>query len=158
MELIIVLALLAMVVALVSPSLSRFSQSIELKTAVQRVSGILRQCRNDAIQKGKIQKVVLDAEKREVRVHTIDPAEIPEGEEPQAIAEPPPEKKYVLPPGILIEEVRVPSPQSPSAVPAIEFYPNGGSSGGAFSLDREHEKGYRIRVNFLTGMVEVKGS
>jgi len=43
----------------------------------------------------------------------------------------------------------------PSDLPTIEFYPNGGSNGGTILLETEGEKGYRIRVHFLTGMVVI---
>ena len=158
MELLIVLVLMGLVAALVSPGLSRFSKSIELKTSAQRVSGIMRYCRNEAIQRGKVQQVILDAAKGEVRVITIEPSEGAEGSEGEKKEERTTQKKYTLPPGIQIEEVKVAPPQYPADFPAIEFYPSGGSNGGSFHLDREDHKGYRIQVNFLTGIVEVKVS
>ena len=38
----------------------------------------------------------------------------------------------------------------------IEFYSNGGSNGGTILLESEGQKGYKIKVHFLTGMVEVE--
>jgi hypothetical protein len=38
----------------------------------------------------------------------------------------------------------------------IEFYPNGGSNGGAILLDSQDRMGYKIKVHLLTGMVEVE--
>ncbi len=65
-------------------------------------------------------------------------------------------QKYTLPEGIQIHDLKIPPAQFSSELPAIEFYPNGGSNGGSFLLERENQKGYRIKVNFLTGMVEIK--
>jgi hypothetical protein len=65
--------------------------------------------------------------------------------------------KYHLPDGIQIKELKIPSPQYPAGSPAIEFYPNGGSNGGSILLDSQDQKGYRIKVNFLTGIVEIEG-
>ena len=65
-------------------------------------------------------------------------------------------KIYLLPSGINMKEVKTESPQYPSDFPTIEFYPNGGSNGGTILLDAEDRSGYRIRVNFLTGVVAVE--
>jgi hypothetical protein len=56
----------------------------------------------------------------------------------------------------MMKEIQMVDPQYPVDVPAIEFYPNGGSNGGSLVLDTEGRKGYKIKVNFLTGMVEVE--
>jgi type II secretion system protein H len=155
-EILIVVALMGFAAALVSPALSRFSQSIELRTTAQRISGILRHCRNEAIQQGTIQQVILDAGRRELRICRFEP--LAAGEEGQGgkREEAPKERRYGLPEGILIEEIKVSPGQSALEYPVIEFYPNGGSNGGSFRIDRENQKGYRIQVHFLTGIVEVK--
>jgi general secretion pathway protein H len=155
-ELVIVLILLSLSVSLVTPAFSRFSKGIELKAAVKKVSGILRYYRSEAVQKGKVQQVLFDPDLREVRVQSLEPAEDQEGTEKREEKSWP--KKYPLPEGIQMREVKIASPQYPADSPAIEFYPNGGSNGGSVLLDRQDHKGYRIKVYFLTGMVEVEGS
>ena len=65
-------------------------------------------------------------------------------------------KIYLLPSGIQIKEVDIPSPQYPSDFPTIEFYPNGGSNGGSILLNDENKKGYKVDVHFLTGLVKVE--
>jgi hypothetical protein len=55
-----------------------------------------------------------------------------------------------------MREMKISSPQYPSELPTIEFYPNGGSNGGSILLKSEDRGGYRIKVHFLTGMVEIK--
>jgi hypothetical protein len=66
------------------------------------------------------------------------------------------EKRYVLPSGIQMGEVKIPSPEFSSDLPTIEFYPHGGSNGGTIVLEMQDRKGYRIKVHFLTGMVEIE--
>ena len=157
LELTIVLIIISLSAALVSPYLTRFSTNLEVKTSAQRVSGILRYCRNEAVQKGKTQQIIFDAAAREIRLEpVIDPDE--EGKEGEKKEEKTPGKKYTLPEGIQIHDLKIPPAQFSSELPAIEFYPNGGSNGGSFLLERENQKGYRIKVNFLTGMVEIKAS
>ncbi len=65
-------------------------------------------------------------------------------------------KVYALPSSIQMKELKVESTQYLSDLPAIEFYPNGGSNGGDILLDTPSQKGYKIKVNFLTGMVVIE--
>lgn len=140
-ELVVVLVLIGLSVSLVAPSLSRFSKRIELKAAAKKVSGVLRYCRSEAVNKGQIYQVFFDSDLREVRVQSMASTG---------------EKTYSLPDEIHIKEVKVAPPQYPSDLPTIEFYPNGGSNGGSIILDSQNRQGYRIKVNFLTGIVEIE--
>jgi hypothetical protein len=67
-----------------------------------------------------------------------------------------PHKIYALPKRVHMKEVKVESTQYPSDLPTIEFYSNGGSNGGTITLDSQDRQGYKIKVNFLTGIVEVE--
>jgi prepilin-type N-terminal cleavage/methylation domain-containing protein len=152
LELIIVLILISLSTALVTPSLSRFSRTIELKAAAKKVSGILRYCRSEAINKGLIYQVIFNPELREVKVQSIDlDEEKKEGDKKEVS-----KKTYSLPQGIEMKEVNLTSPQYPSDLPTVEFYPNGGSNGGSFLLNSQEQKGYEIKVDFLTGVVKVE--
>jgi general secretion pathway protein H len=155
-EIIVVLTMLSIAMALVSPYFGRLSKNVELKAAVKKVSTILRYYRSEAVQKGKVYQIVLDTDTREIRVRPIEMEE--EGGESQIREKKTPgdKDKYLVPEGIHVKEIKIPSPQYPSEFPAIEFYPNGSSNGGSFIMDREDLKGFRIRVHFLTGIVEIK--
>jgi general secretion pathway protein H len=156
LELIVVLTMLSFALALVSPYFGRLSKNVELKAAVKKVSTILRYYRSEAVQKGKVYQVVFDTETREIRVRPVE-AEEESGEEPDSGSPNSGEKeKYRVPDGIHVKEIKIPSSQYPSEFPVIEFYPNGGSNGGSFVMDRDDAKGYRIQVHFLTGIVEIK--
>ncbi len=65
-------------------------------------------------------------------------------------------RSYPLPAGIQMKEFNIPAPEFPSDLPTIEFYPNGGTNGGSFILDAQDQRGYRIKVYFLTGIVEIE--
>jgi len=153
-ELIVVLLIISLSISLVTPSLSRFSRTIELKAATKKVSGILRYYRSEAVNKRHVYQILFDSDLREVKVQSMESTEEKgeagkkEGKSPQKI--------YFLPDGVHIKEIKVESPQYPSDIPTIEFYPNGGSNGGTILLDSEDRKGYRIRIHFLTGMVEIE--
>lgn len=145
MELVIVLVILGLSISLVTPSLSRFSKTIELKAAAKKISGILRYYRSEAIQQGKVHQVLFDSNLREVRIQSLEPSE-------EKILK----NKYPLPVGVQIKEVNIPAPQYPDDFPVIEFYPSGGSNGGSILLDSQDRKGFRISVHFLTGMVVIE--
>jgi len=130
-ELVIVLIIISLSISLVTPSLARFSKMIELKTAAKKVSGILRYYRSEAIQQGKVHQILFDPNLREVRILSLEPTE----------------EKILK---------NIPPPEYPADFPAIEFYPSGGSNGGSILLDSQDQKGFRIKVHFLTGMVAIE--
>ena len=157
MELIIVLTILALSISLVTASLSNLSRTIELKAAAKKVSGILRYYRSEAVNKGSVYQVLFDSESRAVKVQSIslaEPAdengtdEKKEGEGAKTL--------YGLPEGVQMKEIDFPSPEYPCDLPAVEFYPNGGSNGGSIILNCPERKGYRIKVDFLTGEVKIE--
>jgi general secretion pathway protein H len=135
-EMLIVLILICLSISLIAPSFSRFSKTVELKGVAQKVSGILRYCRSEAVNKGQDYQVLFDSDMREVKVQPLV-LEEEENEEPV--------QSYPLPEGIQIKGGN-----------RIEFYSNGGSNGGTILLESEGHKGYKIKVHFLTGMVEVE--
>jgi prepilin-type N-terminal cleavage/methylation domain-containing protein len=155
MELVIVLIIIGFSTSLVMPYLSRFTKSVELKATAKKVSGILRYYRSEAVQKGKVHQVLFDPDLREVSIQSLESTEDKAAN--QKREEMVQKNKYHLPDGIQIKELKIPSPQYPAGSPAIEFYPNGGSNGGSILLDSQDQKGYRIKVNFLTGIVEIEG-
>ena len=90
-ELLVVLILISLSISLIAPSLSRFSKTVELKGVAQKISGILRYCRSEAVNKGQNYQVLFDSDKREVKVQPIESKEEEKKE---------PIKSYLLPEGI----------------------------------------------------------
>ena len=151
-ELMIVLILISLSVALIAPTLSRFLRTVELKGTAKKVSGILRYYRSEAVNKGRVYQVLFDSNLREVRVQSMELKDEKDEKTKEKITP----MTYLLPEGIRMKEIDIPSPQYPSDFPLIEFYPNGGSNGGSILLDSQDRKGYRIEVHFLTGIVKVE--
>jgi len=146
-EMVIVMVILGLSITLVTPYLSRFSRTIELRAAAKKISGILRYYRSEAIQQGKVYQVLFDSNLREVRIQSL------ERTEEKAL-----KNRYPLPAGVQIKEVNIPAPQYSEDFPTIEFYPSGGSNGGSILLDSPDRKGFRISVHFLTGMVVIEAT
>ncbi len=163
----VVLILISLSMFLATPRLSGFSRTVELKGATKKVSAILRYCRSEAVNHGKVYQVLFDPDLRQVHVQSIDEKEEDEGVKDETKDEvkdgikdgakdEPKQKTYTLPKGVDIREVKANSPEYPSDYSVIEFYPNGGSNGGTIRLDSSDRKGYRIKVHFLTGIVEIE--
>ena len=159
----VVLILISLCMFLATPLLSGFSKTVELKGATKKVSAILRYCRSEAVNQGKVYQVLFDPDLRQVHVQSIEEKEEDEGAKDGAkdgtkdgAKDEPRQKTYTLPKGVDIKEVKANSPEYPSDYSVIEFYPNGGSNGGTIRLDSPDRKGYRIKVNFLTGIVEIE--
>ena len=156
-ELIIVLTILALSISLVTSSLSNLSKTVELKAAAKKVSGILRYYRSEAINKRSVYQVLFDSELRAVNVQSVsltEPAE--ETEADQKKGGEAAKTLYGLPAGVQMKELDFPPPEYPCDFPAVEFYPNGGSNGGSVLINSPERKGYRIKVDFLTGMVGIE--
>lgn len=153
LELIIVLFIMGVSIALISPSLSRFSKSVEIKATAQKVSSLLRNSRSEAVNRGEICQIFFDLRSGAVSLQTIRPEEL-ETEETK-------EKKgssrtFSIPDRIRIREMKTAPSRYPSELPAIEFYPNGGSNGGSFLLEGEDQRQYRIQVHSITGAVKIE--
>jgi prepilin-type N-terminal cleavage/methylation domain-containing protein len=157
MEVVIVLTILILSVTLVTSSMSNLSKTIELKAAAKKVSGILRYYRSEAINKGTVYQVLFDSESRAVKVQSVSLTEQADeeagdvkrgGESSKTL--------YGLPESVRMKEIDFTSPQYPSDLPAVEFYPNGGSNGGSVLFDSQERKGYRIKIDFLTGAVAIE--
>ncbi len=170
-EMMVVLILISLTIFLATPVLSGLSKTVELKGAAQKVSAILRYCRSQAANQGKVYQVLFDLDLGQVHVQMIQEKE--ENEEAtdrekdetkdglkggmmDGVKDEPEPKTYTLPKGVDIKEVKSNSPEYPSDLAVIEFYPNGGSNGGTILLDSSNRNGYRIKVNFLTGIVEIE--
>jgi len=160
----VVLILISLSMFLATPLFSGLSKTVELKGAVKKVSAILRYCRSEAVNQGKVYQVLFDPDLRQVHIQSIEEEkEEDEGEKDGAkdgtedgAKNEPKQRTYTLPKGVDIKEVKANSPEYPSDYPVIEFYPNGGSNGGTIRLDSPDRKAYLIKVNFLTGIVEIE--
>jgi hypothetical protein len=137
--------------------MSNLSRTIELKAAAKKVSGILRYYRSEAINKGSVYQVLFDSESKAVKVQSIplaEPADEKEADEKERGEGA--QTLYGLPESVQMKELDFPSPEYPCDLPAVEFYPNGGSNGGSVLFDSQDRKGYRIKIHFLTGEVKIE--
>jgi len=127
LELIVTMAIVAVVVGLTIPAVGRFTEGIRVRAEVAGFSALLRHARERAIVSQKPQAVVVDAAAHRISVR----AGGPDGEVRETRA---------LPERLTVEA-------TPPPALTVRFEPQGGSSGGDFRLT------YRVTVDALTGRV-----
>jgi general secretion pathway protein H len=134
-EIVCVLAIVGLLAALVLPAIPRATSQARLAGYAIDVAALLKGDRNAAMRNHVAVATMLDADRRTVRSGARDYAvEIPADVSFEALV------------ARRCSEERTGS--------TIDFFPSGASCGGAIALSR-HGVGYQIRVNWLTGGVEV---
>ena len=131
-ELIVVMALIALVVLVVPPFFSTQGGSVGLEAAARKLASGLRLARSEAIARDREIALALDLGKRR---YTIG------GEAWQ-----------VLPAGIALAVD--PAPSDAEREGGIRFFPDGSSSGGGITLS-SGSRTYRVAVDWLTGQVSI---
>ena len=132
LELIVTLAIVALVVGLSVPTIARSTEAVRVRAEVAGFSAILRHARERAIVTRRPQAVVVDVASHRVRVM----AGGPDGE-----------LRETRP---LAERLHVQAVPPPALT--VQFEPQGSSSGGDFRLT-SGAISYRVTVDPLTGRV-----
>jgi len=132
LELIVTLAILAVVMAVVMPSIGRGTEAVRTRAEVAGFAAMLRHARERAIVSGKPQAVVIDPTNQRISMR----AGGPDGD----VRETRP-----IPERMIVEA-------TPPPALTVQFDARGGSSGGDFRL-RSGAVGYRVTVDALTGRV-----
>ena len=132
LELIVTLAILAVVVALVMPSIGRGTESVRMRAEVAGFSALLRHARERAIVSQKPQAVVVDVTNQRISRRSGGP----DGEVRET---------RVLPERFTVEA-------TPPPALTVQFDARGGSSGGDFRLS-SGTLTWRVTVDALTGRV-----
>jgi len=158
LELLIVLMLIGVITGLVTPKLGGSLSTLQVKTTVNKISAMLRYARNVAVTDQKTRVVSFDSEKRQISLALSEQADIQsERQGNQERKKSYEQKVYQLPEGISIEKaydgrgLRVDAKKDFK----LFFYPAGNSSGGEIVLKGQRAGLYRIRVNFITGIIDV---
>ena len=132
LELIVTLGIMAVIMALVMPSIGRGTEAVRMRAEVAGFSAMLRHARERAIVSQKPQAVVVDPINQRVSLR----AGGPDGEVRET---------RVLPERLFIEA-------TPPPALTVQFDARGGSSGGDFRLSAGAIT-WRVTVDALTGRV-----
>lgn len=137
-ELVLVVAVLAVASLVAAPAVGRAVDGIRVRTEVAGVASLLRWAREEAVTRGQPREVTLDAEGQTLLVCRAD------GEAVRV------EKRRPL--SSLVHVVPTPGPvQLP-----ITFTPRGRSSGGTVRLETVGPRVYLVTVDALTGRVTTR--
>jgi general secretion pathway protein H len=133
LELIVTMALLAVALAVVTPSIGRGTESLRARAEVAGFAATLRHAREQAITSQRSRRVLVDRQAH--RVSIVTP---PEGAQDHEIAE-----TRTFSSGLIVDAQQT---------DAVIFDARGGASGGDFKLTSGGIV-YRVTVDRLTGRV-----
>jgi general secretion pathway protein H len=135
LEMVCVLALVAMMAAVLLPFIPRHTSRARLQAYALQAAAVLKEDRNAAIRRGTGVATLVDAASRLIRSGaTADVIRIPDD--------------------VHFEALLPRSCNRREALSTISFSASGMSCGGAIALTRL-DVGYEVRVNWLTGRVEI---
>jgi general secretion pathway protein H len=135
LEMVCVVALVAMVAAVLVPLVPRNTSRARLQAYAIEAASLLKADRNVAIRRGADVSTLVDTSSRAIR----------SGATAQLIR---------IPDDVHFEALLPQSCRQRAAQSTISFFADGMSCGGAIALTRL-DSSYEIRVNWLTGRVEV---
>lgn len=140
MELMVVLAIAALMVGVALPMGARMYDTMQYRDAVRQLSQAAHSARYKAISGGQAMDLVFEAEAGRFAVkQATQPVQEQDMEALQG------ELTFAA---VTAREV------SPGlGLAAIRFYPGGGSTGGSLSVQRSNGSGVRLRVDWLLGRV-----
>ena len=128
-ELVIVLAIIAMAAAATTVSIGRSREKAIIRDEARRVQGVLRQARQMSLMQRMPVTFMLDAEQGTYRLMK---SERPEG------------RQHIIPGTLSVE------------ADEITFFPKGNSTGGIVSLTDGAGRSYLIEVDNVTGLAKLR--
>lgn len=134
-EVVCVLAIVALLAALVLPAFPTATSRTRLASYAVDVAALLKGDRNAAIRNHAMVSTLLDVDRRAVR----------SGSRAAAVQ---------VPPDVAFSALLAQRCAGRMVGSTIDFFPSGASCGGVIAISRQGV-GYEIRVNWLTGGVEV---
>jgi general secretion pathway protein H len=175
-ELIIVLAIMALVLGMTAPRIAKDMAVLHLRTTAKQVAASLRWARSQALSTGKTYNAIFDCNGQRViisdyagaldtdiikLVQSAGDGEKQEDQENVAAAMPKPILKiFELPEDIFISRIEIadvldanPGEQS---IYQLTFFPDGTTMGGEIAIADEQKRMFIIAVDFLTGIVSLE--
>lgn len=134
-EILAVLALMAIMVSAVAFSFSKSMSGAKVKASAKDLVAALRFTRGQAIIKGEEKAVAINVDGRSYQIPGKDPVALPDGLEMK----------------LLTAEDEI----TDDGIGRIRFYPDGSSTGGRVTLIRDRKE-WRIDVAWLTGEVRLE--
>jgi general secretion pathway protein H len=135
LEMVCVIALIAMLAAVLMPALARHTSRAQLHASALQAATLLKMDRDVAIRRRADVSTLVDAHARAIR----------SGATAQALR---------IPEDVHFDALLPQTCRQHAALSTISFFADGMSCGGAIALTRLDQT-YEIRVNWLTGRIEI---
>ena len=136
LELVLVLAILAIAAAVVAPGVGRTADGVRARAEVGRVAAFLRSAREHAVTRGQAMEVRLDDETRTLLMRQAKSAGEGAVQATRAVSS--------------LLRITVDPP------PSVTFLPHGMSTGARFAIATSRARAYVISVDALTGRVSTE--
>ena len=153
LELVVVLAVVAVALALTPFALDRGLGSWRLQAATREVRTLMKFARNRAVADHRPLQVMLD---RSRNLYWLDRAEASVLDEPPAPGRAG-VRLYALPRGVRFGDLTGGAGNPDGSRVGIRFSPRGSSSGGGLEILDARGRGYRITVDPMTARAQVDG-
>lgn len=134
-EILCVLAIIGLLAAIILPAIPRTTTRARLESLAVETAGLLKQDRNAALRRQVAVATQVDAEARAIRSGVTG-------------------RIIRLPNDVTVQAMLASRCANRPAGRTIDFFPSGMSCGGVIALARPG-MGYEVRVNWLTGGVEI---
>ncbi len=134
-ELLVVMAILAMAYTLAGPMVSTGVSGTELKASARQLAAGLRKARSDAISRRREAVLTVDVEAHQFRLSDD-------------------QRVYQLPKSVAVKLFTAQSELVNGTTGAVRFFPDGGSTGGRITLSAR-DRDYDVDINWLTGQVVI---
>jgi len=135
LEMVCVLALIAMMAAVLLPFIPQHTSRSRLQAYALQTAALLKADRNTAIRRGVDVATLVDASGRSIR----------SGASADMV---------IIPDDVRFEALLPQTCNRRQALSTISFFASGMSCGGTIALTRL-DAGYEVRVNWLTGRIEI---
>lgn len=135
LELMVVLAIAAVMMTVVPPLVSSALPGAQLKSASRQLAAGLRSARNQALVSRKETSLILDLENHSFQVSGR-------------------ERSYPIPESLKIDLLTVETELLGNQRGGIRFFPEGGSTGGRITLSNG-KRAFGVDVDWLTGKVRI---
>jgi general secretion pathway protein H len=135
LEMVCVLAIIALLAGVLMPFIPRETSRSRLEAYALQAATLLKQDRNAAIRRNASVSTLVDPGARAIR----------SGMSPALLR---------IPDDVHFEAILPQTCQRQAALSTIRFFANGTSCGGTIALTR-FNAGYEIRVNWLTGRIDI---
>jgi general secretion pathway protein H len=135
LEMVCVLAIIAMLASVLLPLIPRQTSRSRLQAYALETATLLKADRNAAIRRGSDVATIVDAGTRSIRSGTTS-------------------EMVRIPDDVQFDALLPQTCRQHAALSTISFFANGMSCGGTIALTRL-DTGYEVRVNWLTGRIEI---